>query len=264
MSIPAADRFRPLGPGVPTDTRRDASPGARLLIRITPVALVGAVLAGLATWYGYLEAAHGHPSLKLGGAMALAGAGTAALLVSKPADQSPADHDHEHSALVSVHPIRIGLAWLSTSAALIHFAVIQQHFEEYWVYGAFFIALGVAQLAWAMLAVVRPFRLLWIAGAVGNLLAIAAWVITRTVGNLVGPAATEPELVGFGDLVTTLFEVALVVGAVLLWRSHRFDRPPEPHRGELANALAALGVTLLTELALYSAVGGSPFVSHVG
>jgi hypothetical protein len=150
------------------------------------------------------------------------------------------------------------------TASLIHFAVIQQHFEEYWVYGGFFIALGVAQLAWAVLAVVRPFRLLWIARAVGNLLAVAAWVITRTVGNLVGPVATQPEVVGFGDLVTTLFEMAIVVGAVLLWRSRRFDRPPEPHRGELVNALAALGVTLLTVLALYSAVGGSPFVSHVG
>jgi hypothetical protein len=81
---------------------------------------------------------------------------------------------------------------------------------------------------------------------------------------LIGPAATEPERAGFGDIVTTLYEVILVIGAIALWRSRRFDRPPRPHRGELANALAALAVTLLTVLALYSAVGGSPFVSHVG
>jgi hypothetical protein len=249
---------RAVVPGAP------ALPLPRVLGRIAPVAAVSAVLGGLASWYGYLEAAHGHPSLKLGGAMALAAGGTAALIVSRPAGQAHVHHDHEHSALVSVHPVRLTLAWLSMAAALIHFAVVQQHFEEYWVYGGFFIVVAIAQMGWAILAVVRPSRLLWVVGAAGNVLVIAAWVVTRTVGNLIGPAATKTEVAGFGDIVSTLFEAAIVLGALVLWRSRRFDRPPEPHRGELANALAALGVTLLTVLALYSAVGGKPFVSHVG
>jgi hypothetical protein len=235
-----------------------------LLSRLLPVATVSALLAALATLYGYLETAKGHPSLKLGGAMALAGAGTASLLVSRPASQPLTDHSHEHSALASVHPLRLTLGWLSMSAALIHFAVIQQHIVEYWAYGVFFLVLAIAQTAWAILAVLRPFRLLWMVGVLVNGLAIVAWVTTRTVGNLIGPAAKQTEVAGFGDIVTTLFEAAIVVGAIVLWRSRRFAQPQQSHVGEVANALAALGVTLLTVLALYSAVGGSPFVSHVG
>ena len=43
-------------------------------------ALVGTLallLAGAASWYGFLESGDGHPALKLGGAMALAGSGVA-------------------------------------------------------------------------------------------------------------------------------------------------------------------------------------------
>src|SRR5439155_20070045 len=95
---------------------------------------VGAILAALATWYGFLEAAGRHPSLKLGGAMALAGAGVAGLLVLRPLGEPPSGAGG-HSALVAVHPVALGLAWLSLGAALVHFAVIQEHFDEFWVYG---------------------------------------------------------------------------------------------------------------------------------
>src|SRR6266540_6779487 len=67
----SADRqFLPVAPGSLTE-----APTARTMLRRSRGALaLGAVLAALATWYGFLEAAGGHPSLKLGGAMALAGA----------------------------------------------------------------------------------------------------------------------------------------------------------------------------------------------
>src|SRR5207247_2711725 len=111
------------------------------------------VLAAPGTWYGLLEAAGGHPSRKRGGAMALAGAGVAGLLVSRPLGQAP-DQSGEHSALVTAHPLALGLAWLSLGAALVHFAVIQEHLEEFCAYGAFFIVVAIAQLAWAVLIAV--------------------------------------------------------------------------------------------------------------
>jgi hypothetical protein len=40
--------------------------------------------------------------------------------------------------------------------------------------------------------------------------------------------------------------------------------PVEAHWSEVGKALAAIGITLLTVLALFSTVGGSPFVSHIG
>jgi hypothetical protein len=239
--------------------------------------VLGAAIAALATWYGFLEAAGGHPSLKLGGAMALAGAGVAALLVARPLDRTPDQasgaHARQHSALVAAHPVVLVLAWLSLAAALVHFAVIQEHFAEFWAYGVFFIVAASGQLAWAVLTVVRPSRLLLLAGAIGNAVVAAAWVVTRTYGTLIGPEASEPAEAGFGDIVTTIFEALIVVGAVVLlrrWRTGRSEKAdtalagPEAHWGEVAKALAAIGITLLAVLALYSTVGGSPFVSHIG
>jgi hypothetical protein len=201
--------------------------------------------------------------LKLGGAMALAGIGMA-LLVPARSTNRPLPADHAHSALVEVHPIVLGLAWASMSAALIHLAVIEQHLADYWAYGWFFVAVATSQLAWALLAVIRPAKLLLVAGVVGNALVAVVWVVTRAYGSLVGPEATDRAAVGFGDITSTLLQVAIVVGclAALVW-------PPivaagSSRRGEVVSMVLALGLTLLTVLGLYSAVGGSPFVSHVG
>src|SRR5207245_514361 len=118
--------------------------------------------------------------------------------------------------------LRYGLALLSMAAAVVHFAVIQQHFIVYWLYGAFFIAVGLFQLAWALAVLIRPSRLLYLAGATANVLTAAAWVLTRTIGPLVGPDAGSPEKVGFGDVVSTIFEVLIVGGCLALaWRSRQ-------------------------------------------
>ena len=118
----------------------------------------------------------------------------------------------------------------------------------------------LVRLAWVVLSIVPGAFL-------GGLLAyLAAWIVTRTVGSLIGPEATQPAEAGFGDIVSTAFEAAIVVGALLMLRRRRLSgpNPVEAHWSEVAKALAAIGITLLTVLALFSTVGGSPFVSHVG
>lgn len=227
------------------------------------VGTLALLLAAAASWYGFLESSDGHPLLKLGGAMVLAASGMALPVVTRPSNR-PSSADHAHSALVEVHPIVLGLAWASMSAALIHFAVIQQHLADYWVYGWFFVVVATGQLAWALAAVIRPARPLLVAGAVGNGLVAVAWVVTRAYGSLVGPEATTRAAVGFGDVASTLLEVAIVVGCVggLAWS--QILTAGSSRRGEVASVVLALGLTLLTMLGLYSAVGGSPFVSHVG
>ncbi len=235
----------------------------RELCRGAMVGTLALPLAAAASWYGFLESGDGHPALKLGGAMALAGSGVALPALARPSNR-PSSADHAHSALVEVHPILLGLAWASMSAALIHFAVIQQHLADYWAYGWFFVVVATGQLVWALAAVLRPARPLLVAGALGNGVVAVAWVVTRAYGSLVGPEATTRAAVGFGDVASTLLEVAILVGCVggLAWP--RILTAGSSRRGEVASMVLALGLTLLTVLGLYSAVGGSPFVSHVG
>src|SRR5437879_3471475 len=92
-----------------------SSPSA--IARTCLIPLAAAPVATFATWYGFLETGGRHPSIKLGGAMALAGAGIVALLVARPVRAAEATvHDHLHSALAELHPLRLGLAWASMSA----------------------------------------------------------------------------------------------------------------------------------------------------
>jgi hypothetical protein len=58
--------------------------------------------------------------------------------------------------------------------------------------------------------------------------------------------------------------IAVVVGAIALvaWGATR--RPGRSRAGDLASGFVALVVLAFTVLGLYSAVGGTPFVSHVG
>ena len=81
---------------------------------------------------------------------------------------------------------------------------------------------------------------------------------------MIGPDATTAAKVGFGDVVSTLFEAAVAVGCVVLIRSHLQRHGARSYRSEVLSVVVALGTTLLTTLALFSAVGGRPFVSHVG
>ena len=151
------------------------------------------------------------------------------------------------------HLIVLAAALLSAGAAAIHYAVITSHFDEWWGFGAFFIASGIAQLAWALLAVTWPSRLLFWMGVLGNAAIVALWIVTRTAGTLLGPDPHTPEPVGLGDTVATGFEVVIVAGALWLaargvpgWRALR----------TLTWIVAAVTLALTT-LALLSVMGAA-------
>lgn len=133
-------------------------------------------------------------------------------------------------------------------AAAIHYAVVVEHFEEWWGFALFFVASAVAQLVWAVLVVTSPSRLLIWAGVAGNAAIVVLWIVTRTAGTLVGPEPATPEPVAVADSVATAFEVAIVVGGIWLARSLRAAP-------SLSSRLAWVvsGVTLvLTSLGLLS------------
>jgi hypothetical protein len=118
------------------------------------------------------------------------------------------------------------LAILSAVAAVIHFAVADAHYQEYWAFGVFMVGAAIAQLAWSALAMLDGRRWLWAVGAVLNAGIVVVYVVTRTVGDVVGPTPREVEPIGFGDAFCTGLEVVIALGCVglLLSRTDRVVR----------------------------------------
>jgi len=127
----------------------------------------------------------------------------------------------------------LALALLSLGSGAIHASVSAEHFREAFVFGVFFLAASTVQAGWAVLLVSRPNRALLVAGTVGNAGVIILWTVTRTVGLPFGPEPWHPEAVGRLDVISTLLELAVVIGAATLlarnamstasWRSDEVD-----------------------------------------
>ena len=226
-------------------------------------------LGGTATAYGFLEGGENHPSLKLGGAFLVAALAAITVLFGRSTLLRNGSGVREKQPTLPVGRdrrdiLRIALALLSVDTALVHFAVIEQHFGEYWLYGAFFVGIGVFELVWALVVMVAPSRLLYWTGVLVNILTIAAYIVTRTVGLLVGPSANQTEKIGFGDLTATAFEAVLVIGSLLLLSRSWGRAQVRMAMSEAAIGTVAIAVTALTVLALFSTVGGAPFVTPSG
>jgi hypothetical protein len=143
----------------------------------------------------------------------------------------------------------VGLAALSVGAVTIHFAVIAQHLDEWWLTGTFFIIVALFQLAWGLLVLLRPRALVLLSGAVVNALVVATWIVSRTTGVPAGPEAGEAESVGFPDALATSFEGALIALAVVVLARHQV-RVPRPWAAARGTWLAGVIVASLTALAL--------------
>jgi hypothetical protein len=146
------------------------------------------------------------------------------------------------------------LAIMSVATAVIHFAVAGTHFQQYWVFGVFMLAVAWLQLGWAVTVPVRPSRTLWYGGALLNAGVIVVYVVTRTVGDVIGPTPHEVEPFGFGDGFCTALEAAIVVGCVFLLAATRERRVT---RRRIVTATA--GITAVTAILLsVSLVAGGP------
>ncbi len=128
---------------------------------------------------------------------------------------------------------------------------------------AFFAVVAAAQLAWGAVALVRAPRWWLVLGAAGNLVVVATWVVSRTVGLPAGVYAGLTLPVRFPDGLATVLEAVVVVGAAAL-----MVRGPGPARSAVrsprvtaavavvAGALALSGV-LAQAGAFSSSSGGS-------
>lgn len=146
------------------------------------------------------------------------------------------------------------LAILALGASVIHFAVAGEHYDEYWLFGLFMLATGWLQLLWAFAAVTRPSRALWWLGGALNLGIIAVYVVTRTVGDVVGPTPTDVEPVGFGDAACTAAEAILVLGCAWLLASRR-DRATTRSRFVATCLVVGAAASVILSISL---VAGGP------
>ena len=141
-------------------------------------------------------------------------------------------------------------ALASAGAAAIHFAVLKAHFEEYFLYGVFFVASATVQLVWPVWLLLRRWPPLLVLGALGNTAIAALWIVDRVGWVPLGPDATKPPPFGFGDSVASGFELLLAVAcAAALVRGRA--RPLRPG----TNLALTLGTAALTTLAFLSVLG---------
>jgi hypothetical protein len=125
---------------------------------------------------------------------------------------------------------------------------------------AFFVVVAAAQLAWGAVALARAPRW-WLAlGAVGNLVVVATWVVSRTVGLPVGEYAGITLPVGFPDGLATALEAVTVVGAAaLLVRGRGPARSVARSPGVTVAAAVVVGaLALVGVLSQSGAIGSSP------
>jgi hypothetical protein len=116
---------------------------------------------------------------------------------------------------------RLVVSAMSLGSAAIHFAVIQAHFDEEFLFGVFFAAVACLQVLWALWIVLYPDRRVLEVGAWASGGVALVWVISRTVGLPIGPHPWQAEPVTWLDGVATALEVGVMI---LVLAQIRFER----------------------------------------
>lgn len=122
-------------------------------------------------------------------------------------------------------------ASLSITAALIHIAVMPEHLEEWWGYGVAFLVMALAQAVLGVVLLARAWlpnpdpsgrlwdrygKLILRAGIIGNAAIVGLFLLTRSLGIPLGPAAGQVEPVTTISAVSTLVEVILITSLAAL------------------------------------------------
>src|SRR3954453_11383483 len=107
-------------------------------------------------------------------------------------------------------------AALSLWSGYIHFVFMQSHWQEWWAYGAFFLAAGVGQLLYAPLLLRFRWTWLLLVGIAGNVAIVGMYLVSRTAGPPLGPHAHAIEPAGLAALAPAAGEVALVAILIAL------------------------------------------------
>jgi len=150
------------------------------------------------------------------------------------------------------------LAAVLAGAGLIHVAMAPSHLGDDAVLGTGFLLFGVLQLALAIVVVVRPGRLAWVAAAGVSAASIAAWAMSRTVGLPFGSHEGVAEPVALVDGVAAALEVAALVMAVA-WIAR-----PAPRSEAVVLPTFARATTVVALVATLAAVASPSAREHGG
>jgi hypothetical protein len=149
----------------------------------------------------------------------------------------------------AIAPALAFASFMSLGAGAIHAAAIGVHSEHRQAVVAF-AALALLQLAWGVLALQRPGRLIALAGAAVNLAALVFFVVAKTSGIGFVDGLEETERVQLADGTAAAFAAIAVVGAVLaatVWRR------PASWFGTVAFGATALATVVTTMFAMVAA-----------
>jgi len=149
-------------------------------------------------------------------------------------------------------PARGILAVLAAAAATIHLVMVPAHAGAWLPEGLAFALAGWFALGFAVAVVVRPTKTWLQVGLAVNLIFIAAWVLTRTLGLPFGPAAGVKETATLVDLTCVGFEAALVLACAVFLVKPRLGENLE------SGALVMASIIPLGILTLTTAVVASP------
>jgi len=121
----------------------------------------------------------------------------------------------------------VGVCVVASGSA--HGLVTQQHFQEWWGYGVFFLATAICLIAYGLALITdaidprympgdvnRIRRFMYAVGAIGIVSILGLYLVTRTIGIPLGPGSGSVESVGVIDLVAKATEALAVAGLVVL------------------------------------------------
>lgn len=149
--------------------------------------------------------------------------------------------------------LQIVAALASIGAAAVHVTVAADHWTTWWGYGMQFVAAAAIQLGWGIVAMMRRGRALLGVGVALQAVFIGAWVVTRTLGQPIGPDAGVAEPVGTPGVLTVLLELTTIVAALLATTTRSAATPARSHyiarigTGGVV-VLAATSVAVLTAI----------------
>ncbi len=119
------------------------------------------------------------------------------------------------------------LAAASSAAGAIHLAMTAGHFEEAVVFGVFFAAAAALQLVTGAFVAMRPSSGVLGVMAIGNVVVIVVWLLSRTIGLPVGPELWVAESPWAADISAVVLQV-VVVGLCVMALVAASDDAPLP------------------------------------
>ena len=133
-------------------------------------------------------------------------------------EQFEATHTGSAAPTVQYSPelATVVAAMLSVGVGTVHLVLVPEHLEHWWVFGTFFLAVGLFQMGYAAAVLWRPTWPVALLGIVRNLAIVLTYVASRTVGLPVTPPADAEadEGGGHGELGEAGGGFTEAVGAV--------------------------------------------------